>query len=256
MLFSDVRGFTTISEGLEPKELSAFINEFLTAMSLVIRSPPRHARQVHRRRDHGVLGRAGRRRAARAATPSAPRWACRRELARAEREVQGAGWPQIKIGVGVNTGLMSVGDMGSQLRKAYTVMGDAVNLASRLEGITKQYGVGIIVGETTREAVQDFVFRELDRVRVKGKDEPVAIFEPLGLEGEVGKARADELEALGAGTEGLPHAGLGQAELVLFNLQRLYPGAPLYSFYAQRVARYRADPPRPGWDGVTTFETK
>jgi adenylate cyclase len=94
------------------------------------------------------------------------------------RKFTARGWPTLKIGVGVNSGNVRVGDMGSKQRRAYTAMGDAVNVASRLEGRTKHYGVGILVGEATRNLVKDVVFREIDKIKVKGKDEAITIHEP------------------------------------------------------------------------------
>src|SRR5207245_9438374 len=116
-----------------------------------------------------------------------------RERERLNAKLAARGWPPLKIGVGVNSGTGRGGDMGSQVRRAYTAMGDAVNVASRLEGRTKGYGVGVLVGEATRNAVGDVGFREVDRSKVKGRDEAVTVSEPSGVASDVDKEAHDEL---------------------------------------------------------------
>lgn len=135
-------------------------------------------------------------------------------------------------------------------------MGDAVNLASRLEGITKHYGVGIVVGENARNAVTGFVYRELDHVRVKGKDKPVAVYEPIGLAAEVDKDMQDEIRLFHEVRRLYRKQDWDQAELRLMNLQRVSPGTALYDVYAERIAYSRKNPPAPEWDGVFVFQTR
>jgi adenylate cyclase len=135
-------------------------------------------------------------------------------------------------------------------------MGDAVNVASRLEGRTKGYGVGILVGENTRNAVKDVLFREIDKIKVKGKDEAVTIYEPLGLESEVDKKVHEELKLWNQALRHYRAQQWDQAEVALLNLQRLNASCGLYAVYAEKIAEWRRDPPPADWDGVTKFDEK
>ncbi|MBS1227973.1 MAG: putative transrane sensor domain protein [Proteobacteria bacterium] len=253
VLFSDVRGFTSISEGLDPKELTRLMNAYLGAMTAVVQ---KNRGTLDKYIGDAIMAFWG----APVANPDHARQAVltalemQSELRRLDEPFKARGWPPLQIGVGISSGTMTVGDMGSPVRKSYTVMGDAVNLGARLEGITKQYGVGIIVSEATRALVGDIVYRELDRVRVKGKGEPVAIFEPLGS--EVSDAERDELTLWHQALRLYREQDWDQAELLLDQLSRLSAQRVLYQIYAQRIIHYRANPPESAWDGVTTLATK
>ncbi|WP_374359139.1 CHASE2 domain-containing protein [Pseudoduganella danionis] len=253
VMFVDVRGFTTISEGLTPKQLREYINLYLTAMSEDIRDS--HRGTLDKYIGDAVMAFWG---APVAFADHASRGVATALLmqasaARLNQDFLARGWPALKIGIGVNSGLMHVGDMGSSIRRAYTVMGDAVNLASRLEGITKVYGVGIAVGAATRAAAPEFAYRELDLVRVKGKHEPVAIFEPLGL--LIDQTAAQQAE-LALWQQVLAELRAQRWVAASAMLQQLPESTALYQLYRQRVAYYQSHPPGADWDGVTTFETK
>lgn len=256
VMFVDVRGFTTISEGLSPKELREYINLYLTAMSEDIRSS--HQGTLDKYIGDAVMAFWGAPvafadHASRAVATSLLMQA---SAARLNRDFLARGWPELKIGIGLNSGLMHVGDMGSAIRRAYTVMGDAVNLGSRLEGITKVYGVGIAVGAATRLAAPEFVYRELDLVRVKGKNEPVAIYEPLGKPAELAPAVMDELAQWEAALALVRRQGWDAAQAAIAALAAAHPERGLYTLYLERIDHYRAHPPGPDWDGVTNFDTK
>ena len=255
VLFSDVRGFTTISEGLEPKELSQLMNEYLTPMTHIIHE---YRGTIDKYMGDAIMAFWG----APLHDPQHARHALDasmdmlKRLAEMQSQFKAKGWPAIRIGIGLNTGIMSVGNMGSQFRMAYTVLGDAVNLGSRLEGITKQYGVQLIVSETTRAAVPEYLYRELDRVRVKGKDQPVAIYEPVGLRDQVDENVVAEITTYEQVLNHYRHQHWEIAKEQLAQLQEKHPNRLLYKIYAERVEYFMENPPQENWDGVYTFTTK
>jgi adenylate cyclase len=256
ILFSDVRGFTSISEALKPEELREYINEYLTTMSAIIRSKYRGTLDKYIGDAIMAFWGAPMEDAQHARNGVLAALEMQKECAALNERFAARGWPTLKIGVGVNSGRVRVGDMGSQVRRAYTAMGDAVNVASRLEGRTKGYGLGILVGEATRAAVPDVVFREVDRIKVKGKDEAVLIYEPLGLQGEVKSAIQDELRLWNQTLRAYRAQQWDPCDVNLLNLQRMSPQCELYRAYEGRVAAMRRNPPPPGWDGVTVFDEK
>ncbi|WP_317205519.1 adenylate/guanylate cyclase domain-containing protein [Janthinobacterium sp.] len=256
VLFVDVRGFTTIAEGMTPKALREYINLYLTAMSEDIRDS--HHGTLDKYIGDAVMAFWGAPvpfadHASRAAATALLMQASAQRL---NQDFVARGWPPLKIGIGLNSGLMHVGDMGSRIRRAYTVMGDAVNLGARLEGITKVYGVGIAAGATTRAAAPEFAWRELDLVRVKGKLEPVAIFEPLGLASQLDAAALEQLARWHAALALVRAQRWDQAQEIIGQLARAAPDCGLYRLYSARIAHYRLQPPGADWDGVTTFDTK
>jgi adenylate cyclase len=255
VLFSDVRNFTTISEGLSASELSKLMNAYLTPMTEVIQGErgtidkyigdaimcfwgaplkdPDHAKR-------GV----------------AAALAMQRRVRELWPEFEARGWPKLEIGVGLSTGEMRVGNMGSRFRRAYTVMGDTVNLGARLEGTTKEYGVGILVSEAVVKSAPQVVYRELDRIRVKGKLEPVSIFEPVGLGGEVETQVLDSIDLFHRALDRYREQRWDDAEMLLTRVLRAAPDLKVVKVYQERIAHFRRNPPGAQWDGVWTFKTK
>jgi adenylate cyclase len=251
VLFADIRNFTTLSEGLSPSELGEVINTYLTAMSEVIRTD--HHGTLDKYIGDAVMAFWG-------APVAAPAHALdavlaardmQRAMEKLEPTMRARGWPELRIGVGVNTGTMRVGDMGSRIRRAYTVMGDAVNLASRLEGLTKVYGTGILIGEGTRQSLAGWVCREVDRVKVKGKLQPVVIYEPIGPEVEVTPLQRDELAQWQAVLDAYHARQWAVAAERVRHLARERPEFRLYAVYRDRLQAFEQQPPPADWDGST-----
>ncbi len=255
VLFSDVRNFTTISEGLSATELTAMMNAYLTEMTKTIQS---ERGTIDKYIGDAIMAFWGApvKDEHHAANALKSAMAMQETLKIIAPDFIKRGWPKLDIGVGLNCGSMNVGDMGSAFRRAYTVMGDAVNLASRLEALTKEYGVGILVSENIVAAVPGMIYRELDRVRVKGKLEPITIFEPVGQHGKVVETAINEIDRFHRALERYRQQRWDEAEQTIASLAMADPSRKVYQIYIERIAALRANSPGKNWDGVFTFTTK
>ena len=252
VLFSDIRDFTGLSERLSPEELVALLNVYLTPMTEEVLVRGGYLDKYIGDAVMAVYG-APVPKLDHAVRALATATAMHVALARLEPTLRARGI-ELRIGVGVNTGDMVVGNMGSRERFDYTVVGDAVNLASRLEGLTKVYGVFCVVGPQTRAAAAAYRFRELDLVRVKGKGQPVAIHELLG--GPDGEVTAyHELDRWDAALAAFRRGDLDSARRDFAAFMAANPGDPVAAIYEQRLAALGEVVP-PGWDGVMTFHSK
>lgn len=252
VLFSDLRNFTELSEGQAPREIIALLNRFLTGVTGVIE---RHRGVVDKYMGDAVMALFG-------APLNHPDDAARAvavglELHDALRELntwlEHRGLPALACGTGIGTGRVVAGNIGTETRLNYTVIGDGVNLASRLESLTKKYGVPLIVDDATMRAAPDFVYRELDRVRVKGKRRTVAIFQPLGR--NLAPARCEEVERF-HGALGRLRAGDFEGARDRFTDLSCGPEADFYRRYLDRAERFLRQPPGDGWDGTVEFSEK
>jgi len=255
VLFSDVRGFTTISENMEPKELTELINGFLTPITEIIHQ---QRGTIDKYMGDAVMAFWG----APLDDPQHALHAMNAAMLMTERmhnlrqEFAAKGWPEIKVGVGVNTGDMNVGNKGSEFRVDYTILGDSVNLGSRLEGLTKVYGVDILVGEATQHAVPEYEYRELDLVKVKGKDKHVEIIEPVGLNDEVDKSIKDDLKRFKLAMKQYRSQDWEDAKREFFALSSVDKERKIYQIYLDRIMKYRENPPPENWDGSFTHTSK
>jgi len=267
ILFCDVRGFTTISEEFKtnPQGLTELMNRLLTPLTAVIMD---EAGTIDKYMGDAIMAFWNAPldvpdHAARAIKASIGMFEAMRLLnVERKREAEAAGKPfkELNIGVGINTGACVVGNMGSEQRFGYTVLGDAVNLASRLEGQSKSYGVGIVIGQETAFAVKDqFALLQLDLLAVKGKTEGVRIYTALGRN----SMAADPKFKRNAGL----HAAMlmnytaqdwDAAEQDIASLRGAFGGAldEYYDIFAERIGEYRLDPPGEGWDGVYRATSK
>jgi adenylate cyclase len=255
IFFCDIRGFTTLSETLDPEALAAILHDFLNPMSKIV---VKHGGTIDKFMGDAIMALFG----APLHYPDHARRACETALEMLEtlrsldEEWRSQGRPSIKIGVGINTGMVAVGNMGSDTLFDYTAIGDNVNLASRLEGLNKYYGSQIIVSTFTAEALdQQFILRELDLVRVKGKKQPVAIYELLGPAPPDPKL-AQFLELYQQGLKLFRQREWEESHNAFSSASQLRPHDHHCHRYLSLVEQYQVEPPGPEWQGLSVMRDK
>ena len=257
VMFSDIRGFTTISEKLDAQELAVFLNQYLSDMTQIVFERRGTLDKYigdavmafwgapFEEEGHAVLG-------------------CQTaldmmtQIHKMQKKWEAQGKPRLDIGIGLNTGVASVGNMGSSLRYGYTALGDSVNLSSRLEGLNKDYGTHILVNETTYLAARDsgFIFRELDLIRVKGKLQPVVIYELIAFSSELTAETQTLLGRFCEARELYRQRRWLEAQTAFQSILDQWPNDGPARAYWKRCQEYLFDEPSTNWDGVFTMTHK
>ncbi len=262
VMFSDIRGFTSISEKLDAQELALFLNQYLSDMTRIVFS---YHGTLDKYIGDAVMAFWGapfeeEGHAARGCNAALEMMKRVREL---QKEWEAQGKPRLEIGIGLNTGVASVGNMGSALRYGYTALGDAVNLSSRLEGLNKDYGTHIIVNETTYQAAKGdgFVFRELDLMRVKGKLQPVTIYQLMGRQTDfIADGSTDviglQVEMFARALELYRNRQWRAALDAFLEFLDKWPKDGPSRVYVERCQEYIAAEPSANWDGVFVMTHK
>jgi adenylate cyclase len=259
MLFSDLIGFTTLSEKADPEALVVQLNEYLTRMTSVVFSNGGTLDKFIGDAIMAVWGNVGSLGVAQDAKNCArAALGMRRELQQLNQKWQDEGRMGLGMGIGINQGEVIVGNIGSQERMDPTVIGDSVNLASRLEGLTRIYGVDILVGATAAQLVRDeFYLRSIARVQVKGKTKPVDVFTLIGARNEdVDPQLLKWLESYEDGLEKFRTRDFTQAKILFSRFLEFYPDDLLAKMYLDRVLEYEQQPPDKAWDAVEVFTKK
>ncbi len=257
IFFSDIAGFTTISEKMPPEDLVALLNRYLSAMTTIIKNT--HRGNVNKYLGDGIMALFG-------APLDDPKHAtfacyaaldCQAELVRLREIWKQEGLPEIGARIGINSGPCLVGNMGSEERMEYTVTGDSVNLASRLEGASKFYDTLILIGQRTAElAKTDIEVREIDLLRVKGKQEPVVVYELLARKGQLDAHKRQVVEVYLEGLAAYKTRNFSTACARFSEAVHLDPSDGPSRVYLDRSANYRQTPPPSDWDGVYELTSK
>jgi adenylate cyclase len=255
VLFADIRNFTALCENLSPTKSLALLNRYLTEINEAIEQ---YEGVIDKYTGDGVMALFG----APVGKPDDAERAVRAGLAICERirllglQLESEGLPNPDIGIGINTARVIAGNIGSPSRLNYTVLGDGVNLAARLESLTKRYQVPIVVGEATFEKVPNMVYRELDKVKVKGRSVSVRIFQPLGREEEVNWGTLAELEHFHSAIEAYRNMEWNEAVPLFSTLQSLPDYRRLCELYLGYLRELKVNPPAEDWDGSFTLYEK
>ena len=239
VFFCDLINFSGVAEQLNPKQLVMLLNEYFTSMTSILY---KHGATIDKYIGDSIMAFWGaplyqKDHARRSVLAS---FEMHMEIRRLSKEFIKRGWPGPSMGVGINTGMMNVGNMGSKFRVSYTVIGDAVNLGSRLQTLTRNYHVPTIVGEETVQNIDDIIFRELDTVTVRGKRKQTRIYQPLCMEKELTEETGERLALHKAALE-CYYAGDDTAAHKLFtDLQASVPDDAYYPHMIQVISKKKA----------------